>query len=135
MTQEISAQKIITKYNVSIDTEAINYFHIVDPRKSVMTIVDVYKAVNQIIQTTVRNLVGQFTLDQLLSKTVDINDKIKNMIDAHTEPWGLRLVLLRPKILIYRIICNKQWPMKPRRNVKDEQKLLMRRENTRQLRN
>lgn len=91
ITQEIPAQKIITKDNVSIDIAAVTYFHIVDPVKSVIAIEDVYDAVNQISQTTVRNVVGQFTLDQLLSKTVDINEKIKNVIDAHTEPWGVQV--------------------------------------------
>ena len=91
VTQEIPAQKIITKDNVSIDIAAVTYFHIVDPEKSVIAIENVYDAVNQISQTTVRNVVGQFTLDQLLSKTVDINEKIKNVIDAHTEPWGVQV--------------------------------------------
>lgn len=97
VTQEIPAQKIITKDNVSIDIAAVNYFHIVDPKKSVIAIEDVYNAVNQISQTTVRNVVGQFTLDQLLSKTGDINDKIKNVIDAHTEPWGVQVTAVEIK--------------------------------------
>jgi len=97
VTQGIPAQKIITKDNVSIDIAAVNYFHIVDPKKSVIAIEDVYNAVNQISQTTVRNVVGQFTLDQLLSKTVDINHKIKTVIDTHTEPWGVQVTAVEIK--------------------------------------
>lgn len=88
ITMDIPSQKIITKDNVSIDIAAVAYFHIADPKKSVIAIEDVYSAVNQISQTTVRNVVGQFYLDQLLSKTVDINTQIKDVIDKHTEPWG-----------------------------------------------
>lgn len=97
ITQEIPAQKIITKDNVSIDIAAVTYFHIVDPQKSVVAIENVYEAVNQISQTTVRNVVGQFTLDQLLSKTGDINEKIKNVIDTHTEPWGVEVTAVEIK--------------------------------------
>src|SRR5260221_675046 len=74
ITMEIPSQKIITKDNVSIDIAAVAYYHIVDPKKSVIAIENVYTAVNQISQTTVRNVIGQFSLDQLLSQTVKIND-------------------------------------------------------------
>ena len=97
ITMEIPSQKIITKDNVSIDIAAVAYFHIVDPKKSVVAIENVYSAVNQISQTTVRNVVGQFMLDQLLSKTGEINDKIKNVIDAHTEPWGAQVTAVEIK--------------------------------------
>src|SRR5437868_9276316 len=75
ITMEIPSQKIITKDNVSIDIAAVAYFHIIDPQKSVLAIQNVEEAVNQISQTTVRNVVGQFMLDQLLAKTADINQK------------------------------------------------------------
>ena len=76
ITMGIPSQKIITKDNVSIDIAAVAYYHVVDPRKSVIAIEDVFSAVNQISQTTVRNVVGQFMLDQLLAQTSDINDQI-----------------------------------------------------------
>lgn len=88
VTMNIPSQKIITRDNVSIDIAAVAYYHIVDPKKSVISIEDVYSAVNQISQTTVRNVVGQFMLDQLLSSTSAINEKIKKVIDLHTEDWG-----------------------------------------------
>lgn len=97
ITMEIPSQKIITKDNVSIDIAAVAYYHIVDPQKSVISIENVDEAVNQISQTTVRNVVGQFVLDQLLSKTADINDKIKNVIDSHTEPWGVQVTAVEIK--------------------------------------
>lgn len=97
ITMEIPSQKIITKDNVSIDIAAVAYYHIIDPKKSVVAIEDVYAAVNQISQTTVRNVVGQFTLDQLLSKTQDINKQIRNVIDEHTEPWGVQVTAVEIK--------------------------------------
>ena len=91
VTMAIPSQKIITKDNVSIDIAAVAYYHVVDPEKSVVAIEDVFSAVNQISQTTVRNIVGQFQLDQLLSQTLEINQQIKTVIDAHTEPWGVEV--------------------------------------------
>ena len=97
ITMNIPSQKIITKDNVSIDIAAVAYYKIVDPQKSVIAIENVFSAVNQISQTTVRNVVGQFQLDQLLSQTVDINTQIKNVIDAHTEPWGVEVTAVEIK--------------------------------------
>ena len=97
VTMAIPSQKIITKDNVSIDIAAVAYYHVVDPQKSVIAIEDVFNAVNQISQTTVRNVVGQFMLDQLLSQTVDINLQIKNVIDSHTEPWGAEVTAVEIK--------------------------------------
>jgi len=97
ITMNIPSQKIITKDNVSIDIAAVAYYHIIDPQKSVVAIEDIYNAVNQISQTTVRNVVGQFQLDQLLSQTSDINQQIKTVIDAHTEPWGAQVTAVEIK--------------------------------------
>jgi regulator of protease activity HflC (stomatin/prohibitin superfamily) len=97
ITMNIPSQKIITKDNVSIDIAAVAYYKIVDPQKSVIAIEDITNAVNQISQTTVRNVVGQFSLDQLLSQTSDINLQIKNVIDGHTEPWGAEVTAVEIK--------------------------------------
>jgi len=100
VTMNIPAQKIITKDNVSIDIAAVAYYKIIDPIKSVVSIENIYDAVNQISQTTVRNIVGQFSLDQLLSKTADINTQIKNVIDTHTEPWGAEVTAVEIKDIV-----------------------------------
>lgn len=89
ITMQIPSQKIITKDNVSIDIAAVAYYKVSDPEKSVIQIENVQSAVNQISQTTVRNVVGRFMLDQLLAQTAQINEEIKNVIDKHTEPWGI----------------------------------------------
>jgi len=100
VTMNIPSQKIITKDNVSIDIAAVAYYRVVDPQKAVVAIENVYEAVNQISQTTVRNVVGQFMLDQLLSQTLDINLQIKNVIDAHTEPWGVEVSAVEIKDIV-----------------------------------
>jgi regulator of protease activity HflC (stomatin/prohibitin superfamily) len=100
VTMQIPSQKIITKDNVSIDIAAVAYYHISDPEKAVIAIENVYEAVNQISQTTVRNVVGRFSLDQLLAQTVDVNSQIKDVIDAHTEPWGAQVTAVEIKDIL-----------------------------------
>jgi regulator of protease activity HflC (stomatin/prohibitin superfamily) len=97
VTMQIPSQKIITKDNVSIDIAAVAYYHISDPERAVIAIENVYNAISQISQTTVRNVVGRFSLDQLLSDTAAINDQIKNVIDLHTEPWGTQVTAVEIK--------------------------------------
>ena len=97
VTMQIASQKIITKDNVSIDVTAVAYYRVTDPEKAVIIIEDVYEATNQISQTTVRNVVGQFSLDQLLVERTTINKQIKNVIDAHTSPWGAEVTVVEIK--------------------------------------
>ena len=97
VTMMIPAQRIITKDNVSIDIAAVAYYHISDAEKSVIAIENVNSAINQISQTTVRNVVGRFSLDQLLADTAAINEQIKGVIDAHTEPWGAEVTAVEIK--------------------------------------
>jgi regulator of protease activity HflC (stomatin/prohibitin superfamily) len=100
VTMQIPSQKIITKDNVSIDIAAVAYYHISDPENAVIVIENVYNAINQISQTTVRNVVGRFSLDQLLSDTASINEQIKNVIDKHTEPWGTQVTAVEIKNIV-----------------------------------
>src|SRR5689334_8374548 len=97
VTMQIPSQKIITKDNVSIDIAAVAYYHVTDPERAVIAIENVYNAINQISQTTVRNIVGRFNLDQLLSDTASVNEQIKDIIDQHTEPWGTQVTVVEIK--------------------------------------
>src|SRR5579872_3324073 len=97
VTMQIPSQKIITKDNVSIDIAAVAYYHVTNPENAVIAIENVYNAINQISQTTVRNVVGRFNLDQLLSDTASINEQIKTVIDQHTEPWGAQVTAVEIK--------------------------------------
>ena len=89
VTLPVDSQAIITKDNVSIDVSAVAYYQIVDPTKSVVEIENVVSATYQIAQTTIRNIVGQSALDEVLSETMQINQKIKTLLEAATEKWGV----------------------------------------------
>jgi regulator of protease activity HflC (stomatin/prohibitin superfamily) len=97
VTMPIQSQGIITKDNVSIDVAGVAYFHVVDAVKSVIVIENVAAAVNQIAQTTLRNVVGQHTLDQALSETDAINQSIREILDRTTTEWGVLVTLVELK--------------------------------------
>lgn len=89
VTLPIESQQIITKDNVSIGVSAVAYYQVQDPIKSIVEIENVVSATYQIAQTTVRNVVGQSTLDEVLSETAAINEKIKTILEQSTEKWGI----------------------------------------------
>jgi regulator of protease activity HflC (stomatin/prohibitin superfamily) len=89
VTLPVNSQQIITKDNVSMDVAAVAYYQVRDPIKSVVEIENVISATYQIAQTTVRNVVGQSSLDEVLSQTSSINDKIKGILDVATAQWGI----------------------------------------------
>src|SRR5580704_463387 len=89
VTLPVDSQQVITKDNVSIDVAAVAYYQVNDPVKSVVEIENVISATYQIAQTTVRNVVGQSSLDEVLSQTAQINDKIKKILDVATKHWGI----------------------------------------------
>ena len=89
VTLPIPPQKIITKDNVSVDISAVAYFKIIDAVKSIVAIQDVYAAIDQIAQTSLRNIVGKFQLDEILSERITINAEITKILDTYTESWGV----------------------------------------------
>lgn len=97
VTMPIPSQNIITQDNVSIDVAAVAYFKVVDAYNAVVAIENYNRAVNQIAQTTMRNVIGQFLLDDVLSSTTKINEKIKEIIDKHSEPWGVQITAVEIK--------------------------------------
>jgi regulator of protease activity HflC (stomatin/prohibitin superfamily) len=97
VTLPIESQKIITKDNVSIDVAAVAYYQIKDPTKSIVEIENVVSATYQIAQTTVRNIVGQSSLDDILSETVAINEKIKTILETSTGRWGIYISTVEVK--------------------------------------
>jgi regulator of protease activity HflC (stomatin/prohibitin superfamily) len=89
VTLPVDSQQVITRDNVSIDVAAVAYYQVNDPIKSVVEIENVISATYQIAQTTVRNVVGQSSLDDVLSQTASINEKIKKILDTATAGWGI----------------------------------------------
>jgi regulator of protease activity HflC (stomatin/prohibitin superfamily) len=97
VTMPIQSQGIITRDNVSVDVSAVAYFRVVDAVKSVVAIENVYVAIDQIAQTTLRKVVGQHTLDETLSETDRINKDIREILDVATLPWGVEVTLVELK--------------------------------------
>jgi regulator of protease activity HflC (stomatin/prohibitin superfamily) len=97
VTMPIQSQGIITRDNVSVDVSAVAYFRVVDAVKSVVAIENVYAAIDQIAQTTLRKVVGQHTLDETLSETDRINLDIRQILDVTTTEWGVEVTLVELK--------------------------------------
>jgi regulator of protease activity HflC (stomatin/prohibitin superfamily) len=97
ITMPIQSQGIITRDNVSVDVSAVAYFRVVDAEKSVVAIENVYAAIDQIAQTTLRKVVGQHSLDETLSETDRINLDIRAILDVTTVEWGVEVTLVELK--------------------------------------
>jgi regulator of protease activity HflC (stomatin/prohibitin superfamily) len=97
VTLPVESQKIITKDSVSVGVAAVAYYQIHDPVKAVVEIDNVESAIYQIAQTTVRNIVGQSSLDDVLGQTVKINEAIKAILDKTTEKWGVYVSMVELK--------------------------------------
>lgn len=97
VTLPIQSQGIITRDNVSVDISAVAYFRVLDAVKSVVIIENVYAAIDQIAQTTLRKVVGQHTLDETLAETDVINSGIREILDVTTLEWGVEVTLVELK--------------------------------------
>ena len=97
VTLPIQAQTIITRDNVTVDISAVAYYRVVDATKSVVAIENVVSAINQIAQTTLRKIVGQHALDEILAETDRINAAIREILDTTTEEWGVVVTLVELK--------------------------------------
>lgn len=91
ITMSIPSQEIITRDNVSVKTAAVCFFQVIDPYKAVTKIEDPFTATNQIAQTTLRSVLGQHELDELLTERDIINAKLQEIIDRQTEGWGIKV--------------------------------------------
>lgn len=97
ITMPIQSQGIITRDNVSVDISAVAYFRVVDAERSVVAIENVYEAIDQIAQTTLRKVVGQHSLDEALAETDVINAGIRQILDTTTLEWGVEVTLVELK--------------------------------------
>jgi regulator of protease activity HflC (stomatin/prohibitin superfamily) len=88
---DVPPQDIITRDNVSVKVSAVIYFRVMDPRKAVVEVEDYLFATSQMSQTTLRSILGQSELDELLSQRDKINKELQVIIDTHTEPWGIKV--------------------------------------------
>jgi regulator of protease activity HflC (stomatin/prohibitin superfamily) len=96
-TMDIKPQDIITRDNVTVRVNAVAYFNVIDPIKSVIAIEDYIFGTGQVAQTTLRSIIGQADLDDLLIKRDDINQRLQRIIDQLTDPWGVKVTLVEVK--------------------------------------
>jgi regulator of protease activity HflC (stomatin/prohibitin superfamily) len=97
VTMEVPPQEIITRDNVPARVTAVVYFRVVDPNKSVLEVENHVLATSQIAQTTLRSILGQKNLDDLLTNREEINEELQNIIDEQTEPWGIKVSVVEVK--------------------------------------
>jgi regulator of protease activity HflC (stomatin/prohibitin superfamily) len=94
---EIMPQEVITHDNISITVNAVVYFRVIDPNKAVVEVENYLYATSQLAQTTLRSIIGQSQLDELLSEREKINIKLQDVLDKQTEPWGIKVSLVETK--------------------------------------
>ncbi len=97
VTMDVPTQDIITRDNVTVRVNAVAYFHVVDPVKAVISVQRYLVATSQIAQTTLRSILGQVDLDDLLVNRDEINQRLQKIIDDLTNPWGVKVTLVEVK--------------------------------------
>jgi regulator of protease activity HflC (stomatin/prohibitin superfamily) len=94
---DVPPQDVITRDNVSVKVNAVVYFRVVDPKKAVIEVQDYLYATSQLSQTTLRSVLGQAELDELLSERDKLNSRLQTIIDEHTDPWGIKVSMVEIK--------------------------------------
>jgi len=97
VVMDVPPQDVITKDNVSISVNAVVYFRVFSPEKAVIQVEDYLYATSQLAQTTLRSVVGQAELDEILAERDKINQQLQSILDKHTDPWGIKVTLVEIK--------------------------------------
>lgn len=97
IAMDVPPQDVITKDNVSVKVNAVIYFRVMDAGKAIVEVQDYLYATSQLAQTTLRSILGQFELDELLSTRDKINEELQIILDRHTDPWGIKISLVEVK--------------------------------------
>ena len=97
VTFDVPAQDVVTKDNITVKVTAVLYFRVMDPLKAITEVEDFYYATSLMAQTTLRSILGQGQLDDLLAKRDELNASLQQVIDQQTEPWGIKVVSVEVK--------------------------------------
>jgi len=97
ITMDVPAQDVITRDNVTVRVNAVVYFRVINPEAAVVKVLSYVKATSQISQTTLRNVLGQHELDELLTQREKLNDTLQKIIDEQTDPWGVKVSIVEIK--------------------------------------
>jgi regulator of protease activity HflC (stomatin/prohibitin superfamily) len=96
-TIEVPPQDVITRDNVTVKVNAVIYFRVIDPRLAVIEVSNFLYATSQLAQTTLRSVLGEVELDQLLSQRENLNIRLQSILDQHTSPWGVKVTMVEVK--------------------------------------
>jgi regulator of protease activity HflC (stomatin/prohibitin superfamily) len=96
-TIEVPPQDVVTRDNVSVKVNAVIYFRVIEPRLAVVEVSNFLYATSQLAQTTLRSVLGEVELDELLSKREELNVRLQFLLDQHTSPWGVKVTLVEVK--------------------------------------
>ena len=94
VTMDVPRQDVITKDNVTVKVDAVVYFRVINPEDAVVKVMDYIRATSLIAQTTLRSVLGQSDMDELLSRREEVNQRLQQIIDESTEPWGIKVTLV-----------------------------------------
>jgi regulator of protease activity HflC (stomatin/prohibitin superfamily) len=97
ITLEIPPQDVISRDNVSVKVNAVVYFQVIDPSKAIVKVANYLYATQQLAQTTLRSILGQATLDELLSEREKLNERLQDILDRHSDPWGIKVTMVEVK--------------------------------------
>src|SRR3954465_5465921 len=96
-TLEVPGQDVVTRDNVTVKVNAVIYFRVIDPRLAVVEVTNFLYATSQLAQTTLRSVLGEVELDELLSKREMLNLRLQSILDQHTAPWGVKVTMVEVK--------------------------------------
>ena len=118
MVLDVPPQDIITRDNVTVKVNAVVFFRVIDPRLAILEVENFHYATSQLAQTTLRSVLGQAELDDLLSERERLNQDLQRIIDKQTDPWGVKVRRSRSSTSICRPTCSARWPSRPKPSAK-----------------
>jgi len=130
VTINVERQEVMTRDNVPVTVDAVVYFRVVDPQAAVVKVENFLMATSLIAPTTLRSVLGQAPLDDLLSQRETINQTLQDIIDKQTEPWGVKVTAVEVKDVVLPDTMKLPWPSKPKPSASAAPKSLMPRVNS-----
>ncbi|MCS6885107.1 MAG: slipin family protein [Acidobacteriota bacterium] len=99
ITMDVPPQDVITRDNVTVSVNAVVYFRVINPAKAITEVENYLYATSQLAQTTLRSVLGEYELDDLLAKREQLNERLQSILDQHTDPWGIKVSLVEVKTI------------------------------------
>jgi regulator of protease activity HflC (stomatin/prohibitin superfamily) len=122
VTIDVARQEVMTRDNVPMTVDAVVYFRVIDPASAVVRVENYLKATLLISQTTLRSVLGQAELDELLSQRDNINLRLQEIIDRQTDPWGIKVTAVEVRDVVLPDSMNARWPVRPSQSGSGAQK-------------